>query len=253
MNKFAALLFVALPMIPACRGASYRAEVGPYFAQARGDVALQNAGGTLQLGQNQQDLERNLGLGDNEVSPYVRLQADKDKHRVRLHGFGVEEDGSGVLTSDYGGIVAGASVQTNMDLYSIAASWSYQVWRGENYRVGLGGQAGFYSLDVAARSAVGREEVTTSVLVPMPFVEAEWMWRDFTVGANAALMSADLGDASGRYLDLEGYGRWQIGKDFDVFAGYRYFVLDGYGEASSREFDADVDVHGWFFGAGVKF
>jgi hypothetical protein len=79
------------------------------------------------------------------------------------------------------------------------------------------------------------------------------MWRDLTIGANGALMAADLGDASGRYLDVEGYARWQVSKDFDVFGGYRYFVLDAYGEATSRDFDADVDVHGWFCGAGVKF
>ena len=34
---------------------------------------------------------------------------------------------------------------------------------------------------------------------------------------------------------------------------YRYVVLDAYGRATSRDFDADVDVEGLFFGAGIRF
>ncbi len=252
MNKLVALLFL-LPCVVGCRGATYRADVGPFFATGSGDLALQNAGGSLELGQVQNDLDESLGLGDTEVAPYIRLQSDKDRHRLRLHGFGIDADGSGILTGDYGGIVAGAVVNTSMELYAIAANYGYEMWRGEHYRVALGGQLGFYSLDVAARSNVGREEVTSSVLAPMPFVEVEGLFGSLTVGANAALMSADLGDASGRYLDVEGYARWQVTKEFDVMAGYRYLVLDAYGVATDRDFDADVDVHGYFFGAGVKF
>jgi hypothetical protein len=253
MNKLASLFLVLLPCVLGCRGAAYRADVGPFFATGSGDLALQNSSETLQLGQAQNNLDDSLGLGDTEVAPYIRLQLDKERHRVRLHGFGIDADGSGVLTNDYGGIVAGAQVSTSMQLFAIAANYGYEMWRGEHYRVALGGQAGFYSLDVAARSSVGRESVATSVLVPMPFAEVEGLFGDLTVGANCALMSADLGDASGRYLDVEGYARWQITKEFDVLAGYRYLVLDAYGIASDRYFDADIDVRGYFFGAGVRF
>ncbi len=253
MNKLLSLLLVSVPCFVACAGQTYRVDVGPLFAHATGDLALQNANGTLQLGQNQNDIDDNLGLGATEPSPYVRVQMDKERHRVRLHGFGLMGDGNGTLAGDYGGIVAGAQVSTSMELFAIAANYGYQIARGENYRIAIGGQAGFYSLDVAARSAVGREEVTTSVVVPMPFAEIEGLFGSVTIGANGAVMSADLGDASGRYLDLEGYVRWQATKEFDFMAGYRYLVLDGYGTASSRDFDADVDIQGVFVTAGIKF
>ena len=36
-------------------------------------------------------------------------------------------------------------------------------------------------------------------------------------------------------------------------AGYRYILLDAYGVATARDFDADVDVQGIFITAGIKF
>lgn len=250
MNKLSSLLLVLLPCFVACAGSAYRVDVGPFFAKARGDVALQSAAGGSYA---PNELDRDLGLGDTETSPYVRVQMDKDKHRVRLHGFAVDSDGSGTLTNDYGGIVAGSQVTTAMEFFSIASNWGYQIARGEHYRLAIGAQAGYYSLDVAARSSAGREEVQTDVLVPMPFAEIEGLFGSFTIGANGAVMVADLGDAGGRYLDVEGYVRWSLAKDFDIFGGYRYLVLDCYGQASSRDFDADVDIHGYFFGAGIRF
>jgi hypothetical protein len=253
MNRALTLLLLTLPCAFGCAGQKYRVDVGPFFARATGDIALQNSAGSLSLGQNQNDLDRNFGLSDTEPSPYVRVQMDKDRHRVRVHGFGVDGDGSGVLAGDYGDIPAGSSVTTSMEFYSIAANWAYQLLRGENYRFAAGAQAGYYSLDVAARSPAGREEVETDVLVPMPFFELEGFYKSLTLGANVALMSADLGDASGRYLDAEAYLRWSAAKDFDFFVGYRYVVLDAYGRATDRDFDADIDVEGLFFGAGIRF
>jgi hypothetical protein len=253
MNKASPLLLLSLPWFCACAGQTYRVDVGPFFAKATGDIALQNAAGSLSLGQNQNDLDRNFGLSDTEPSPYVRLQMDKDRHRVRLHGFAVDGDGEGVLAGAYGNIPAGTPVNTSMEFFAIAGNWGYQLLRGENYRFAAGAQAGYYALDVAARSAAGREEVETDVVVPMPFLELEGLFGSLTIGANVALMSADLGDGSGRYLDAEGYVRWSAAKDFDFFAGYRYVVLDAYGRATSRDFDADVDVEGLFFGAGIRF
>lgn len=253
MNKLSSLLLVSLPCFVACAGQKYRVDVGPFFARATGDVALQNIGGTLELGQEQNDLDRNLGLGGTETSPYIRVQMDQERHRVRVHGFGVGSQGTGTLAGDFGGIVAGSQVTTQLEFFSVAANWGYQIARGEHYRLAVGAQAGYYSLNVEVRSTPGREEVDSSVLVPMPFAELEGLFGPFTVGVNGAVMSADLGDAGGRYLDTEAYVRWSAAPDFDFFAGYRYCVIDVYGQASSRDFDADVDIRGYFFGAGIRF
>ena len=34
---------------------------------------------------------------------------------------------------------------------------------------------------------------------------------------------------------------------------YDGVLLDAYGVATGRDFDADLDIQGWFFGAGIKF
>jgi hypothetical protein len=253
MTKATTLLLSSLTCLLGCAGQQYRVDVGPFFARASGDVALQNSSGSLSLGQNQNDLEGNLGLGDTEPSPYVRLQMDQERHRVRVHGFSVDGDGSGVLAGDYGNIPAGSTVTTSMEFAAIAANWAYQLARGDSYRFAAGAQAGYYGLDVAARSPAGREEVETDVLVPMPFAEIEGFYKSLTLGANCAFMSADLGDASGIYIDAEAYLRWAAAKNFDFFVGYRYVSIDAYGRASDRDFDADVDVQGVFFGAGIRF
>jgi hypothetical protein len=87
----------------------------------------------------------------------------------------------------------------------------------------------------------------------MPFGEAECYLGPFTLGGNASVMSADLGDANGRYLDVEAIARWQASDDLEILAGYRYLVIDGFGRATDRDFDADIDLHGWFIGGGVRF
>ncbi|MFK7739002.1 MAG: hypothetical protein AB8H80_01670 [Planctomycetota bacterium] len=238
-----------------CAGQTYRVDAGPMFIRARGEVALASSAnnGKLDPPNANQSIDGNMGLGDTEPSPYLRFETNADEHRFRVSGFLLDEDGDGVLASPYGNIAAGTQVQTSMEFFAIRTNYAYQFLRNENWRLGIGGQVGWYSLDVAARAPGGREEVQTSVIVPMPFVEAEWLWRDLTVGANFGIMAGDLGDARGRYWDFEAYGNWQIDPDFGVKFGYRYLLLDGYGRATGRDFDADVDVQGLFVTAGIRF
>lgn len=256
------LLSCSVSVLAACAGQTYRADVGAMFAFANGDIALQNAAGSLDLGSNQNNLENNMGLADTEVSPYVRLQMDKEKHRVRFLGFRMDAEGSGTLaggpgTGDFGDIPGGTPVTTSMEFLAINANYAYEVLRSPDYRIGLGLQLAYYALDVAARSASGREEVQTDALVPYPFIEIEGFARGgFTGGANASLMALDVGDGSGRYWDAEAYVRWEgtIDRaDIDVMVGYRYILLDAYGNASGRDFDADIDVNGVFISAGIRF
>jgi hypothetical protein len=236
----------------ACAGQTYDAEVGPMFARARGEFALADS---MQVMHGNNSLDRDMGLGQTEAVPYLAFRTDYNKHRVRLNGFYLDSEGPATLAQGHGNISAGP-VQASMDFFGIASNYSYEVLHEDNYRIGLGAQLGFYSLDVAVRrlvGVVGREEVTSEVFVPMPYVEIEGFWKDFTVGANMGIMSADLGDASGRYVDIEAYGNWAINESYDVKLGYRYLLLDGYGRASSRDFDADVEVQGFYLSAGIRF
>lgn len=257
MKKLPQLLFgAALAALPSCAGQTYHVDVGAMFAKTSGDVALQNSAGSLQLGQNKNNVDDNLGVGDLEASPYVRLQGDQDQHRLRLHGFGIDTKGSGRLAGDYGDLVnqpGGTQVTATLRFFALGATYAYELLRDEHYRVAAGAALNFYSLDVAARSAIGRESVQTSVLVPMPYAEVEGYLGPVTAGVNAGFMSADLGDANGRYIDVEAFLRWQAVEELDAMVGYRYLIMDGAGNASGRDFYADVAIQGFFVSGGVRF
>ncbi len=242
----------SLLLFTACAGNTYHVDAGVMFARARGEIALQNAGGTLDLGSNQNSLGT-LGLDETEASPYLKVATVHDRHHFEVNGFKLDSEGSGTLTGDFGDIVSGTSVSTSLDFLAIAGVYSYELLRNDNLRLGIGAELAFCQLDVAATSGLGSESVTTDVIVPMPYVEAELFLGDFSVGGNFAAMGADLGDGSGRYFDTAFTGRWQVLPEFDLFAGYRYLLLDAYGNASGRDFDSDIEIQGWFFGGGIRF
>ncbi|MEO6597688.1 MAG: hypothetical protein ABIP94_23330, partial [Planctomycetota bacterium] len=84
------LLTSSLVALTACAGQTYRADVGAMFPIASGDIALAASSPAAlnpTLGERQTNLDNELSVGDTEVSPYVRLQMDDGKHRVRVHGF----------------------------------------------------------------------------------------------------------------------------------------------------------------------
>lgn len=254
MKKLQNLLLLTLSLpFAACVNQGLRVDAGAISVRTRGHVSLQNAGGSLDLGSNQNTLQGAMDLGDREASPFLRAQWDRDRHRVRLAGFHEKTDGTGVLEGDFGGLVTGSTVQTEENLWVVNAQYAYQLLRDDHWRVAAGGQIGYYSLDINARSSLGFEQVNTDIFLPMPFLEIESLLGPLNVGANLSWMSADVRDASGRYWDLEAYGKYQLGDKFDVIAGYRYVFLNAHGEATGRDFRSDLDIQGWFLGAGVKF
>jgi len=223
------------------------------FVSGDGVVALQNSGGTLVLANEQSDLDGDLGLGDMEASPYLRFDWERDSHHVRVDGFGLDVSGSGVLTGDYGNILANTPVNTSLEFLATTASYAYEVLGDRDYRIGLGGRLSYYGLDVSTNSGTVEEKVETSVVVPMPYAEIEYFAGPVTLGANGSIMAADLNDADGRYIDAEAVIRWQASEEVEVLAGYRYVLLDAHGRATSRDFDADVDFAGFFLGGGIRF
>ena len=143
--KILALLVVApiCVALAGCAGQTYRVDAGAMFAKTKGDIALQNAPGTLVLADNENNVDSNLGVGDTEVSPYLRLQSDYELHRFRIHGFGINAEGTGTLVGDYGDLAGGSVVSSSMDLWAVAAAWAYELERTEDYRFAVGAQLGY--------------------------------------------------------------------------------------------------------------
>lgn len=222
------------------------------LSRANGDVAVQGSGANFDSSAKN-DVDSELGLGDSAPSAFGRLQSDAEDERFRIEGFALNESGDGVLVADYGDIPAGTAVESSLGFYVVSANWNHALMRGDDWRLGLGAQVEYFSLDIAARSATGREETAIDALVPMPHLEAERRFGNISLGATLAGIYADVGDAKGRFLDGSLLARWSINSQFQLFGGYRYILLDAKGKASDRNFDADLAIDGLFFGCGVRF
>ncbi len=246
------VLLVACALLAGCANTVYRLDAGAMISRANGDIALQGSGPTFDA-RATNDVADNLGLGDATPSAFGRLQADADDDRFRIEGFALNTDGEGVLREDYGDIAAGTTVDASLRFFTVGANWNHALLRGNNWRIGAGLQASFVSFDLAARAPGRREETATDTVVPMPLVDGEVRFGNVAVGLTFAGMHADVGDATGTFLDGELYARWLLSSEFQIFGGYRYIALDADGQASDRRFDADLTIDGVFFGVGVCF
>jgi hypothetical protein len=250
LRLFAATALVSLT---SCATQTVQIDAGVMFASVNGDIALQNSTGSLDLGQAKNDLDGNLGVGDTEPGPYVRVTTDYGRHRFRAQGFGIDAEGSGTLSSNFGDLMAGTPVTTSMEFYAIGANWAYELLKQEHYRLGVGVALEYMALDLDVRNAVGFVSVRTDVLVPMPYAEIEGFLGPATVGINAGVMSADLGNGRGEYFDTEAYFKFRPVEAFELQVGYRYIYADVSGTADSRDFKMDIDVQGAFIGGGIRF
>lgn len=249
------LLALLMPLV-ACAPSQVRGDIGGIMPQLRGTMALQNSAGSLQLGNEMNNVDSNLGVGDSEPAPYLRLEADWGRHRVRASGFGFSSSGTGTLGGDFGDLPAGSAVSSSMQFFNISTAWSYDLLGMPGIRLGPGVQLGFYSLDVTvnAASPSGSEKVATDVLVPQPFLDGEIdIGTIIALQANAGLMSANLGDANGRYWDVEALVTCKPAPGFELIAGYRYILLNASGTATGRDFDANLDIRGFLLGGGIRF
>lgn len=245
----------AVGFLAACTPQTFRADVGAAFARVQGEIGLQNSSGGLSLAANMNDVQDQLATGDSDQSPYLRFEADWGPNRAKISGFGHNSAGSGTLAGAFGDLPSGTQVSTDFDFVNVTASWSYDLMPSSLLRIAPGVQVGYYSIDIITRaqSLSAFESVDTDTITPMPCLDAEVDLGFLSIGANAGLMVIDLRDATGRYWDAEGYVRSAPADNLEFIAGVRYLLFDSHGEASGRDFDADLDVLAWFIGGGVKF
>lgn len=250
-HKMMAVL--ALAALTACAPTNFRAAGGLAFMNVGGQVSLDNSAGNASLGTVRNDLDDALDVGDNNVSPYLRLESDFGNHRVTVSGFGFGSDGNGTLAADFGDITAGTGVRGSFDFLNIKAAYSYGLLDFDYVRLAPGIAVNTMLTDLEVSTPTSFEEVETLVGVPMPFVQAEVDLGPAVAVLDVGAMDIDLNDADGTYWDLEGILMIKPSDTLDIFAGYRYVELDSDGTADLRAFDADIAVRGWIFGLGLTF
>lgn len=247
-------VLLVLPFTTGCIPTG-RAYVGAAFMKVAGDLALQNAGGSLNLDATQSDIEDDLGAGDADTSPYVRAEADWGPHRVRVSGFGHSSSGTGTLDNAFGDLAATTNVASDLEVFNVTGAYTWDLFPTGPFRLGIGAQVGYSSIDITVRDTggVAFERVRTDNYVPMPLLDAEVDLGVVAVGGSLGGFEVDLGDADGRYWDGELFVRASPWSMVEFIGGYRYLSFDSSGEADGRDFDADLELTGWFLAGGIKF
>lgn len=257
-HSFLLATLTAIPLAAgACTSVRARAYAGLSQTFLQGDVALDSGSGNLNLGTNRPDVGDELGLDGGEVSPYLRAELGLPFGGVTVSGFTFSQTGSGTLdpTHQYGDIPGGTTVSSHLAFANVKAAAHYDLLNLGILRLspGLGVDFVDFDIDVSDSMSLTFESVDNRVFVPMLFAQAEVDVGIVAATLDVGYMQANLRDAKGQYLDIEGLVRVNPLPLFEIFAGYRYIGLDARGVADDRHYDADLRLHGWMLGGGISF
>lgn len=231
------------------------------FAQPRvgGRLALGEeaapGGGVPSPPASGQGIDSAFGLGTAQGVPFLRGQAAFGGPVATASLLWVRDSGEGRLDTSFGGLPAGTTVVTDLDLAVARFGLGYDFDVGP-LRVGPGLLADVFALQFRASEVLlgNREEVDDVVLVPLPSLR---IGADVgPVRATAELGFLDVpnvGDTRGRFVDIEGLVEWRVLPFGHLFAGYRHIDVDGKGETESRAFAVDLRISGWILGGGLRF
>ncbi len=191
----------------------------------------------------------------------IRHALPRGRPRVLLGRFGAsalryDETGNGTLSQSFGDIPAGTPVKTDLELLNVKGYWLYDVIDTGYLRFAPGIAVDVFDVDarVASQTAISvYEEIHITTPVPMLYGQVEGKVGPVSAQVDAGWMSLDLGDVNGTWWDLEGRVSASIVDTFEVFAGYRYIDMATKGVAGGQDFDADIQLQGWFVGGGVRF
>ncbi|MCM0611791.1 TIGR04219 family outer membrane beta-barrel protein [Marinobacter sediminum] len=195
------------------------------------------------------DVENNLNL-DSDSNANASLYFEHPVPvlpNVRLNYTLVEQSGRGQLDADFGGIILGSDVQSDLDLEQLDLTLYYEVL--DNWaNLDLGLTARDLSGELIVQQVGGTQVSKTKIdgVLPMGYLAARFdlPLTGVSLGAEGNFISFD-GDS---IHDFNAYGQYEIAV-LQLRAGYRQMSID-YEDGNER---LDVDIDGPFISAGVAF
>lgn len=230
------------------------AQAGYTQMAIAGDIALSTSGGGISS-TSKQGFDSAFGLGDERGSPYARVQLDLGVPVVTLSGFTFEEQGSGNLDTQFGTLLAGTAVDTDLRFTNLKGSLAFEFALGP-VAVSPGIAVELFDLDMQVRDTGGFAAENIEVLAPLPmlFLRAEADLLLFGAVAEIGYLDVPrVNDVEGRFLDAELMAEFRPAPLIHVFAGYRALLLDGSGVVDDQDFATDLEITGWVIGGGVRF
>lgn len=237
----------------ACAPVAVTTQIG--FAQLaiQGDLALatdnQAANGAPQ------DLGQGFGLGSARSSAFGRVELDFGVPVVSASGLWFREAGTGALAESFGGLPAGTEVKTNLDLgvWKVVAASDFQIGP---VKLSPGVLVDVFRLDFQAATVAGdREEIDEIIAVPVPclrVVASPIEWLELAI-EGGYLDAKGLVDGDPRFWDLDTILALRLGRRASTFLGYRWLHADANAVSPTETVRVDVEVQGWFLGAGLTF
>lgn len=244
-----------------CVGCDIVPTIEAHAAYARftteGDVGLETSSGRIDRVDT-----ASLGLDDAADLPYLQARLQTFAGNLNASAFRLEQSGRGQLGADtgFGGIGGGGvptAVQSDLEISNLKAFYSFDIVDLEVFRIGPGVGVDIFDIETTVASTDvpvgGFERIDVLAPVPMLFVDASASLFGLRADVEAGWMSASLEDASGTWFDIEARLLYEVVDHIDLMAGYRYISIDADGDADGQAFDAELAVHGWYVGGGVRW
>jgi hypothetical protein len=205
--------------------------------------------------QTSQDIESAFGLGDQQGSPWVRVQADFGVPVLTASGFWLKETGTGVLDENFGGLPTATPVVSDLDLGCGKFSCTFDIELGA-VKLSPGIAVDVFDLDfkVTEISLGNSEEIDEILAVPMAFLRGEVTLDVLGFVAEVGYLdSPEIEGNKGKFLDAEAMIECAVLNQVSLVAGYRLLDLDANGKAGEDAFAIDLQIRGWFLGGGIRF
>lgn len=245
-------LLVALVALTACSTPEFAIQAGYAQLSLDGDVGYLDGSTTVAT---EQTLDSAFGLGDDQGSPYGRLELDTGVLHWSVSGFAFEDEGVGTLTADFGAnLTAGVDVHSSFDLTNAKAAMAFDIDMGP-VSIAPGLAVDYIDLNMVAEDSPGvyHEEVDLQAPIPMLFLRAELDFDWVALVAEGGYVAVDVEDVDAKMLDLEAQLVVRPWSALELFAGYRSIAIEAEGLIDDDSVDIDLTLSGFVLGCGLRF
>lgn len=249
MHTPSLLAAVTLAALSSCSAPGFSVQAGYAQLSLDGDIGFATSGAAIS-----QDIESAFGLGDSQGTPFGRAVLDLGTPVLSASGFMFEDEGTGQLQADFGGIAASTQVRSDLQLTNVKGALAFQISLGP-VAISPGIAVDYFDLDIDVSDTFGAitESVEVAGPVPMGFLRAEAEFWKIGLVAEAGYMQIDIDDVTASLLDIEALIEIRPTALLDLFAGYRHLGLQVDGLIDGDAFDTDIMLSGFVVGGGVRF
>jgi hypothetical protein len=255
------LLLLALAALSSCTYASI--DAGYLDLEMNGDLGFQENTTNAAIGINVDQ----LGQGSDVGSPYGRIEIGSDSGvfgaGMMLSGFVFDNQGSGILTADFGQIRQNAQVDTDFNFINAKAAFylSFDIANTVYIRPGIAADLIFPDMSVREVSTGLTETLDDPGGVPLPYLQIgvdTGVVAGFVEAGYLPLDTDDISlgddyDVESTTIDVEAMIKVRPIKPLELFIGYRYFSVDLDGTVEGDAVLLDLEIRGLMFGGGVTW